>query len=678
MPSLRRLRLLLAAGFAALPLTLIGPAVAAHAQSAAAAAARVTLLSSPTCPTGLTAGPTVSPTGGQSFIVCSGRIRSFDGTPLDTDVTIPTAASATPRPLMVFLHGWGNSKTEWESNTLAGNGATQYDWNNAWFASEGYVVLNYSARGFHMSCGKDTSGYLYSADTTCSDTTGEESWVHLGDRRWEIHDAQYLAGVLVDAGLADAQRIVASGGSYGGGQSWDLALSQDQVVASTSTDPTNPTLVPWTSPTLHTPMHLVAAAPMYPWTDLADALIQNGRAADSANGGPADGDHHTPYGVDKQTYVDGLFLDGGPSAQYSVPGTDSTADLHTWFTAINAGEPYSANPEATAALSQVASAFRSPLAMPIPAGTHEVPVFVIQGEDDPLFDGFQALDMVNHLHAADPNYPVTVFLGDVGHSYADNPPDVWVQAHTQGNLWLDSVMSHSTVTSPAMTMTTTRCITGQTLATFSAPSYSALASSVVHLDSAAGQSTVNSNAPTNEGTNTDPIANSGCRSMASSQSDPNEASYTFPVPTGTLVGAPIVNVDAAVTGTSAEVAARLWEINPTSGTQTLITRSVYRIEDGSPTGNDHLSFELWPQAWQFQPGDQVKLELTQDDSPVWRPDNLASSLTFTNLDLGLPLVANPAAAVAEAPLAPALPVLAVLAVGAVTLRRRRRRTSPRP
>ncbi len=291
MPSLRRLRLLLAAGFAALPLTLIGPAVAAHAQSAAAAAARVTLLSSPTCPTGLTAGPTVSPTGGQSFIVCSGRIRSFDGTPLDTDVTIPTAASATPRPLM------------------------------------------------------------------------------------------------------------------------------------------------------------------------------------------------------------------------------------------------------------------------------------------------------------------------------------------------------------------------------------------------AGQSTVNSNAPTNEGTNTDPIANSGCRSMASSQSDPNEASYTFPVPTGTLVGAPIVNVDAAVTGTSAEVAARLWEINPTSGTQTLITRSVYRIEDGSPTGNDHLSFELWPQAWQFQPGDQVKLELTQDDSPVWRPDNLASSLTFTNLDLRLPLVANPAAAVAEAPLAPALPVLAVLAVGAVTLRRRRRRAS---
>jgi dienelactone hydrolase len=638
MPSLRRLSLLLVMGFAASPLALIRPAFTAGAHAVAAAAVRATPLSTPTCPSGLTAGPTVSPAGGQPFIVCSGRIRSFDGTPLDTDVTIPAAASATPRPLMIFLHGWGNSKTEWESTTLAGSGPTQYDWNNAWFASEGYVVLNYTARGFHMSCGKDSSGYLYSTDTTCNDTSGEESWVHLADRRWETHDSQYLAGLLVDAGLANPQRIVASGGSYGGGQSWDLALSQDHVVTSASTDPSNPTLVPWTSP-LGTPMHLVAAAPMYPWTDLADALIQNGRAADGSNGGPADGDHHSPYGVDKQTYVDGLFLDGGTTAQYSNPGVDPTADLTTWLTAITAGEPYSANPAAATALAQVGSAFRSPLAMPIPTGTHEVPVYIVQGEDDPLFDGFQAIDMVNHLKASDPNYPVTVFLGDVGHSYADNPLDVWQQAHNEGNVWLDSVMSHSALTTPAMTMTTTRCVTGQTLASFSASSYSALASSVVHLDSAASQSTVNSNAPTIEGINTDPIANSGCRSMASSQSDPNEASYTFPVPPGTLVGAPIVNVDTAVAGTSAEVAARLWEVNPVTGTQALITRTVYRIADTSPTGNDHLSFELWPQAWQFQPGDQVKLELTQDDSPVWRPDNLPASLTFTNLDLGLPLLA---------------------------------------
>jgi dienelactone hydrolase len=674
MPSLRRLALLAAAGFAALPATLLAPAISVRAASPAATPVHaLALLSGATCPGGFTAGPTVSPAGGSPFVVCSGRVRSFDQTPLDTDVTIPAATSATPRPLVIFMHGWGNSKTDWESTTLEGSRPDQYHWNNAWFASHGYVVLNYSARGFHMSCGKDSSGYTYATDPTCNDSTGEESWVHLGDRRWETHDSQYLAGLLVDAGLADPQRIVATGGSYGGGQSWDLALSQDQVVTSASTDPAHPTLVPWTSP-LGVHLHLVAAAPMYPWTDLADALVQNGRAADGFNGGPVDGDHHTPYGVDKQTYVDGLFLDGGPTAQYAAPGVDPTADLHAWFTGINAGEPYSANPTATTALAQIGGAFRSPISMPIPLGSHEVPVYVVQGQTDPLFPGFQALDMVNHLKAADVNWPVTVFLGDVGHSYANNPQDIWQKAHDDGNVWLQAVMAGHPPINPPLTVTTTACLAGQSHVTYTGTDYSTIKDAVVHLSSAAAQSTLNSNAPSVEGAMTDPIANSGCRTMAASQSDLNQATYTFPVPGGTLVGAPIVNVDVAVSGLSAEVAARLWEVDA-AGNQTLVTRTVYRIEDTTTPANDHLSFELWPQAWQFQPGDHLKLELTQDDSPVWRPDNLASSLTFTNLDLALPISATPGVSVPETPLAAALPIVAVMAGAVATLRRRRRRGS---
>ena len=65
-----------------------------------------------------------------------------------------------------------------------------------------------------------------------------------------------------------------------------------------------------------------------------------------------------------------------------------------------------------------------------------------------------------------------------------------------------------------------------------------------------------------------------------------------------------------------------------------------RIEDAAPTGSDHLAFELWPQAWQFQRGDQLKLELTQDDQPVWRPDKEPSSLSFSSLDLALPLATS--------------------------------------
>lgn len=670
-----RLTVLAAAGFAILPPALLG--IPAHASAAAAHAPTAALspatAASP-CPTGLTAGPTVSPAGGRTFVVCTGRVRSFDGTPLDTDVTIPTAAAAGPRPLMVMLHGWGGDKTTWESTTLAGNNTDSYHWNNAWFASQGWVVLNYTARGFHTSCGKDSAtNYIYSNDSTCSDTTGEASWTHLADRRWEIHDTQYLAGLLVDSGLADPQRIAVTGGSYGGGQSWDLALSQNQVVSSTSTDPTHPVTSPWTSPRgAH--LRVVAAAPMYPWTDLADALVQNGAASDGAPGAPPDGDHHLPYGVEKQTYTDGLYADGLASAQYSVPGTDPTADLTTWNAGITAGEPYTANPQAATALAEVGGAFRSPFAMPVPTGNEEVPTFVIQGQTDPLFDAQQALDMVHRLKAADPAWPVTIFLGDVGHSYADNPADIWHQAHDASNAWLQSVMSHTTPANPAVTVTTTACLPGQTHVTYTGPSYAALPTSTVHLSGAAAQTTVAppKNAPaTPEGLATDPIANSGCRSFTASQSDPGQAVYTFPVPNGTLLGAPTVTVDVAVSGLSAEVAARLWEVDP-SGSQTLITRTVYRIEESSPSSTAHLAFQLWPQAWQFQPGDQLKLELTQNDSPVWRPDNEPSSLTFTNLDLALPLVAAPAANVPEAPVAPALPLVALIGAGALAARRRSR------
>ena len=700
-----RCTLLGAAAVAAALTPLTSPAADVHAATlpvatiAAAASGSV-------CPAGLTAGSPVTPPGGQQFVVCTGRIRSFDGTPLDTDLTLPTAAATGPRPLVMFFHGWGGDKTNWEATTLEGNGGDQYHWNNAWFASQGYAVLTWTARGFGDSCGK-TSSYIYSSDSTCSDTTGEESWTHLADRRWEIHDAQYLSGLLVDAGVADPQRIIASGGSYGGGQSWEMALSQDRVVTSASTDPANPTTVPWTSP-LGVPMHLVAAAPMYPWTDLADALVQNGTAADGFNGGPADGaqngTHETPIGVEKESYVAGLYADGVRSAQYANPTTDPTADLTTWFAALNAGEPYESSPVAATALTQVGGAFRSPFAMPVPTGTHEVPVFVIQGQTDPLFPGFQAIDMINHLKAVDPSYPVWAFLGDVGHAYAFNPQSIWHQAHDASNAWLSAVMAGTTPANPHVTVTTTVCGVSSPSAaypslTFTGDSYGSLAGSVIHLGQAtsalgaAAQTSLDpggaNQAPTLESKAADPIVSgggatgtAGCPTFTPSSTtpdDPNQAAFTWTAPSATLVGAPIVNVDVAVSGENAALAARLWDVDPGTGTQTLIDRTVVRVTSSAPTSTQHLAFELYPQAFTFPAGHQLRLELTQDDAATWRTDNEPSSLSFTNVDLALPVVAAPGANLPEVPVVPLIPIGAAL-VAVVAWRRRQTqsRTADRP
>ena len=71
----------------------------------------------------------------------SDRVPTFDGVPLDVDVTLPAKGSG-PFPTIVMLHGWGGSKTDFESTSPAGNGSTTYHYNNDFYARHGYAVLN--------------------------------------------------------------------------------------------------------------------------------------------------------------------------------------------------------------------------------------------------------------------------------------------------------------------------------------------------------------------------------------------------------------------------------------------------------------------------------------------------------------------------------------------------------
>src|SRR2546430_8624707 len=202
-------------------------------------------------------------------IVCSGKVPSWDGVALDAALTLPPGR-IVPRPLIVMLHGYANQKTEWESSSASNSNPDKDHYNSFWFASRGYAVLTYTARGFHGSCGQ---GPLQ--DPRCA-----RGWMHLADRRFEVRDTQYLAGLLADLRVADPQKVAVTGGSYGGGQSLLLAMQGDQVA--TVPDPSNPatydqaTLTAWTSPRRHLPMHLAAPGPKYPWSGLVDSLVPKG------------------------------------------------------------------------------------------------------------------------------------------------------------------------------------------------------------------------------------------------------------------------------------------------------------------------------------------------------------------------------------------------------------------
>ncbi|MDQ4095858.1 MAG: CocE/NonD family hydrolase, partial [Actinomycetota bacterium] len=333
---------------------------------------------------------------------------------LDVNVTLPGDGAPTPRgghPVLVFMHGCcGGSKRNWEASTVdAAN--EHYHHSNAWFASRGYVVVTYTARGFRNNQDRGSTG-----------TT------QLDSRRYEINDYQYLVGLLVDH---DAQRkaegqeevfdvnprkVVAVGGSYGGGFSW-LAL----------TDPT------WRSPAHKIPVRLAAAVPRYGWTDLVESLVPSGHYRDRRPGtlkseiapsNPKKARSARPLGVMKQSIVAGLYATGN-----LVTGDHTTFPdyVHETVARLQLGEPYDGDPTIEAALKSFlcdrSAYYQQHFWKRVRRGLR-VPTFAAATWTDPLFPTMESVRFYNKLKALNKSYPIQMYLGDYQH-FAQNKAKEW-------------------------------------------------------------------------------------------------------------------------------------------------------------------------------------------------------------------------------------------------------------
>ncbi len=343
--------------------------------------------------------------------VCSGLVPTWDGVPLDTTVTLP-APAARKLPLVVEIHGFGNSKYEYLDPASAAYTDNAFAW-----ARRGYAVLTYTARGLWGSCGTPDSRLGNPA--ACA-----RGYIHLADTRYEVRDTQTLIGRLVDEGIADPGRIGVTGDSYGGGQSMALAALSDRMMLPDGR------LVAWRSPG-GTRLRIAAAAPVIPWTDLVGAIAPNGRELSYAIG-PL-GEASDPVGVFKASFANALFAaaqfatgPGQPVGEPFVPGRpmgflaprglDPDADVTAWVARADAGEPY----DDAEAKQIVRTLQRFHSAIHIDASHRPPPLFVASGFTDDLFPVAEALRYVNRTSRRYPRLPLTLFLGDFGHQRAAN------------------------------------------------------------------------------------------------------------------------------------------------------------------------------------------------------------------------------------------------------------------
>ncbi len=542
-------------------------------------------------------------------------VKTFDGVPIDVNVAFPPAPASGADgnyPLVMLFHGYGGSKLGLD---------LMQDW-----VDRGYAAFSMTDRGFHESCG--------SAASRAADPGGcDAGYVRLLDTRYEVRDAQELAGALVDEGLVDPARIGATGGSYGGALSLALAALRDRKMLPDGS------LVEWRSPG-GVEMELAAAAPFITWSDLAQSLTPNGSTLDYV----ADSPYSGRVGVLKESLVEGLYLSGLTAPGFYVPeGTDPSADLTGWRDRLQDGEPLDDDPEAQAILDEVTT---NHSAYYIDSSVEPAPILLANSPTDDLFPMDEAVRYYNRTRAEHPDAEIGLMMIEgPGHPRSQNKEASRELQGRRIDRWLDHyVLGQGSKPKLRVEAYTQTCPTEAAAGgPYRARDWARLAPGEVRLAEKSPR-TIEPGAGSDElAAAFDPVTGGGACAQTDGSDEPGTASYRIePAPDGgyTLMGSATVSAVFALQGES-QVAARLLDVGP-EGTQTLVARGLWRPEIGS---DEKQVFQLHPNGWVFEQGHVAKLELLPDDaveggaalSNYGRASNDQRAVEVSGLQLRLPV-----------------------------------------
>ena len=554
---------------------------------------------------------------------CSGsietRVPTFDGVPLDVDITLPASDSTGPWPLVVLRHGYAGSK--------GGEEGTDE------FAKDGYAVLDYSARGFGDSCGSPAS--------RLADPAGcEEGWIHMDDVRYEARDTQHLAGLLADEGLIRPRRIGVTGTSYGGIQAFLLATVRNRVMLPDGK------LIPWRSPKGKR-MEIAAAVPRWGWTIFPEALVPAGNDLDYLVKNP----YGPRIGVPELSYFNFLYPLGLASGYYAPPGVDFESDITGYYQrAIVGGEPYDGEPQMERIIEEASryhsSYYIEPLARSAGRG-RPAPIFAYNAWTDDLNPPDEAIRYLNVIAERYPRVETSaLFAAGAGHPraglMAETPEYDDLRKNFLARYLKGGAKARDRRRWIGFRTYTQACGDAQVEGPFHSRRWLAQRRGEVRHRDATKVTFDGTGGSPSTAAAVDPIAataNNGCITVPT-QTEANAASYELKPATGKgylLMGAPTVIARIETSDQNSQVQARLWDVAP-DGQQTLVTRGAYRPRLNRER---HQVFQLNPNGWRFSDGHRPKLELLGRDAPYGRPSNGSFTVSVSHFELRLPVRDRP-------------------------------------
>jgi pimeloyl-ACP methyl ester carboxylesterase len=526
----------------------------------------------------------------------AGRPHSFDGTPIDVDVTLPPTADG-PFPTILLLHGLGGDKTSFEAT----NGDQAY--NNWFFARQGYAVVTPTARGFGRSCG-------VSASRTPDCATG---WTRLGDIRYEVRDIQTLVGQLVDEGVVKPDAIGSTGISYGGGFSTMLAFLKDRVRLPDGR------YAPWTSPK-GTPISLTAAWPRWLWSNGESIFTRNGRGPWS----------RTPTGVEAQAYAQGIFA-VALSGNVAPTGGDLSTDLNRWKQQLDSGR-LGAAVQPTLDNSYNYHGVASIAGRPSP-------LLLQSGWTDALFPVGQSLGAYDHIRAQSKAAPVTLQVGDLGHDPGANHPKDVAAFDAQGLAFFDAWVKRSGGKKPAPgTVTAYTTVCPKTAPAgggpYTATSFGALARHRLTLSRRTPAKITSKGASATLAASLSPLAATGTHCATHALDKTSHAIVSGVSKGQTLLGQAVITGRAVVRGRYGQLDARVWDLNRQTGKAKLVDRGAYRLTDNFKGA---FRFTLDGNGWKFPKGHGIVVELLGRDAPTYGPSPSSFTATLTKVKVSLPV-----------------------------------------